>query len=142
VAWKDVLAKTASDLGPNALTNPDGSATPQLEELGRVYERIAPHAGLIRRWRPLREGALEAAGSGRIQAFARPKTPGVFAVLVNDDLRSAQAIPVRVGKAAASLTDLLRNRQVPLAPAAAGGGLRGEIRLEAGDGTILRLKDR
>lgn len=49
VTWKEVLATEPTDLGPNTLTNPDGSVTPQLEELGRVYAQLAPHADVLLR---------------------------------------------------------------------------------------------
>jgi len=48
---KIILAKEPTDLGPNALTNPDGTATPQLEEIGKAYQLLAPHKALIRRWK-------------------------------------------------------------------------------------------
>lgn len=53
-----ILAKEPTDLGPNALTNPDGTATPQLEEIGRAYRLIAAHKALIRRWRCRRKKCL------------------------------------------------------------------------------------
>jgi hypothetical protein len=51
VTWTNVLTGSATDLGPNALTNPDCTPTPQLEELGSVYQRIASHKELIRQWK-------------------------------------------------------------------------------------------
>ena len=48
---KIILAQKPTDLGPNALTNPDGTVTPQLLEIGKGYRLLAPHRKLIRRWK-------------------------------------------------------------------------------------------
>lgn len=139
VTWKDVLAQEATDLGPNALTNPDGSVTPQLEELGRIYARIAPHTEWIRRWRLAKDPLLEAEAPGRAQVFIDPESGNAFAVVLNDDLHEEQDIVVRVGEKIDSLRDLLRDREVPLQLDFLGGSGAGEITLAAGDGTILAL---
>jgi hypothetical protein len=141
VAWKDVLAKAPTDLGPNALTNPDGSATPQLEELGRVYAQIAPHAELIRRWRLSAAPAVETEGSGQAQAFEDPETGSTFVVLLNDDLHQEQTVTVRVGETTAIVRDLLRGQEIALKRDFASGSGTGEVVLAAGAGTILQLGD-
>ena len=137
VAWKQVLAKKATDLGPNALTNPDCSATPQLEELGRVYARIAPQARLIRRWRITDQPVLEVEAPGRGHVFA----DGVkhFALIVNDDLRKRQEIRVRVGERVASVRDVFGGQEIPVKRDFTGGSGVARIGLDAGDGTVLAL---
>ncbi|OIO94564.1 MAG: hypothetical protein AUJ96_28575 [Armatimonadetes bacterium CG2_30_66_41] len=141
VTWKDVLAKEVTDLGPNALTNPDGSPTPQLEELGRVYARLAPHTALIRRWRLSSAPVVETEGSGQVQAFADPETGAAFAVLLNDELHEDQTIAVRVGETTSSVRDLLRDQDIALKRDFAGGSGTGAVALRAGQGTILQLGD-
>lgn len=139
VEWKQVLAKEATDLGPNALTNPDGSPTPQLEELGRTYARILPHTERIRRWRLSKELLLEAEGSGRSQVFMDPESGQAFAIVLNDNLQEEQTVVVRVGERTGRLKDLPQGREIPLQPDFLGGSATGEILLAPGDGTILAL---
>ena len=140
VKWKNVLARENTDMGPNALTNPDGSTTEQLEELGRVFARIAPHAGLIRRWRHTKEPLLETQGIGRSQTFMDTETGGAFAVILNDDLHQERTIVVRVGTTTSSLVDVIQNQKVSLEPGSTGGITTGQISLNAGDGTILAIE--
>ncbi|MFH1919582.1 MAG: hypothetical protein ABIP48_06860 [Planctomycetota bacterium] len=136
VAWKNVLAKTATDLGPNALTNPDGTPTPQLEELGRAYERIAPHKDLIRRWKPAALAAAEVTPPGQIQCFIDPATERGYAVVVNDDLKSERTIEIRLKSGRDTLLDVARGGEIELADSA-DGTKRGTLALSAGEGTIL-----
>jgi hypothetical protein len=126
-------------MGPNALTNPDGSTTQQLEELGRAFAKIAPHAGLIRRWRHTKEPLLETEDIGKIQAFRDTEKGRVFAVVLNDDLRHDRTIVVRVGEKTSFLTDVLRNQEISLERDFTGGSATGKISLKAGDGTILAI---
>ena len=140
VTWKDVLAKENTDMGPNALTNPDGSATAQLEELGRVYAKIAPHAGLIRGWRIAKEPLLETEGIGRSQTFIDAETGRAFAVVLNDDLHQERTIVVRVRAPSLSLVDHIDDRKIPLEPGSAGGVATAQISLKAGGGTVLAIE--
>lgn len=139
VEWKSVLAKEETDLGPNALTNPDGGATPQLEELGRLYARLAPQAGLLRQWQRLREPLVEAGGSAQVQAFVEPASGNLYAVVLNDDLQQEQTVLLRFGETVAGVRDLLANQPLPLAPDFAGGSGTLRLRLAAGDGAILAI---
>ncbi|MCP4640904.1 MAG: hypothetical protein GY851_10745 [bacterium] len=140
VAWKDVLATEETDMGPNALTNPDGSVTPQLEELGRVYARIAPHAALIRHLALAHLPVIEADVPGRLQVFTHPDTDARYAIVVNEDLHDAQDIAIRTGERVVSVTDVLTEKAVPLESDFAGGSSSGVVALQAGDGTLLRVE--
>ena len=139
IAWKNVLATTETDMGPNALTNPDGSTTVQLEELGRVFARVLPHTALIRRWQRLSTVLMKTGPGSAVQLFTDPETQRVFAVLVNDDLHLDQTITVHLGKKVTGLADLTHARQIPLMPSLAGGRSTANVRLAAGDGTILEI---
>jgi hypothetical protein len=139
VEWKSVLAKTATDLGPNALTNPDGSATPQLEELGRLYARLAPQADLLRDWQRLREPLIEALAGATAQAFVLPASGALYAVVVNDDLQQEQTITVRFGERVTGVHDVLAAQPVAGTQDFAGGSSTLRLRLAAGDGTILAI---
>lgn len=139
VEWRDVLAVEPTDLGPNALTTPDGRPTPQLEEMGRVYARLAPHTPLIRRWRPVPALHVETSDGAVLQCFSDPDTDGLFVVILNDDLRNPRTIAVRAGESVNGLHDLVHDREVPLSAEFAGGSAVGEIPLQAGEGTLLRI---
>lgn len=140
VEWKDVLAKTDTDLGPNALTNPDGSVTPQLEELGRAYAAIEPHTPLIRRWQRQNSSAIETSDNGQLQTFKDPETNNLYAVLLNDDLQQARDIPIRAGEGVSTVADVVRAREIPLEKDFAGGSSTGHIPLAPGEGTVLLIK--
>jgi hypothetical protein len=139
VEWRSVLAKVPTDLGPNALTNPDASSTPQLDELGRLYARLRPHSDLLRRWRRLAEPLLEATGVSQAQVFVDPAAGTAYAVALNDDLQHDQTAIVRVGEAVTGLRDLLSGRALALTHDFAGGSATASLQLAAGDGTILVL---
>ena len=140
VEWKSVLAKEATDLGPNALTNPDGSATPQLEELGRVYARLAPQLELLRQWQRLREPLVEASAGGQVQAFCEPVSGGLYAVVVNDDLQQEQPVALRFGETVTDVRDVLAGQPLALTQDFAGGSSTLSLRLAAGDGAILAIR--
>jgi len=142
VPWKDVLAKTATDMGPNALTNPDCSATPQLKELGRLYARIAPHSSLIRRWRIASRTLLETQSGGSAQVFVDPQSGSLFAVVLNDDLHGERDLVVRVGETITGAKDLLGRRPITLLRDFTGGSGKCTLHLAPGDGTILALTQR
>ncbi|MFA6240952.1 MAG: hypothetical protein WC655_08490 [Candidatus Hydrogenedentales bacterium] len=139
VEWKDVLAKNETDLGSNALTNPDCSATPQLEELGRVYKRIAPHSALIRLWQRSDSQAIKAEGNGQAQVFADPDSKGLYAVVLNDDLYEARDVTLHADKTVTSLTNTVTGQAIELVARADGTGNTATLRLEAGDGTIVSV---
>ena len=139
VVWKDALIKEPTDMGPNALTNPDCSATPQLEELGRAYARIAPHTGLILRWRMTNIGLVDTEAPGQVQAFQDPDSGDAFAVVLNDNLQKDEEVVVRFGERVAAARDMARDRDIPLASDFAGGSSTGTLALAAGEGTILAL---
>lgn len=140
VAWKDVLAKEATDLGPNALTNPDGSVTPQLTELGRIYSRLIPHAELLRRWQRLDEPLLETEAPGKGQLFVDPVDQAVYALVLNDDLQRDQPVSVRVGERIAAVRNASTGAAVALSKDFAGGSSTVRVPLSAGDGAILLLE--
>jgi len=139
VTWTNVLAKTETDLGPNALTNPDGSVTPQLSELGRLYTRLTPHTALIRRWQRSGEPLLETSEPGKGQLLTDPGDGVIYAVVLNDDLQREQTITVRVGERVAAVRDLLAGKTLALTKDFAGGSSTVSIRLAAGDGAVLVL---
>lgn len=139
VAWKHVLAREAIDLGPNALTNPDGTPTPQLEELGRTYELIARHKGLIGRWKSTSPLAVEITAPGRIQCFIDPPTERRYAVVVNDDLHGTREMAIRLGPGVKTLADVVRGEEIHVADSGVRGARHGTLALNAGEGTIVEI---
>ncbi len=139
VAWKDVLAKTETDLGPNALTNPNGTATPQLEELGRVYGQLVLHTEVILRWRAYDNSGITVEGDGQLQCFVDPKDNGLYTVVLNDDLHEAHTLKLQLKKAVSAMKDVARNQEISLDAKSSEGLTTGSIRLDAGEGVILRL---
>lgn len=138
---KIILAKEPTDLGPNALTNPDGTATPQLEEIGRAYRLIAAHKALIRRWRrtdrPIATVESPIAG----QCFVDPTTGKYYAVVLNDDFHREHIAEIGLQAGTTGLADIVRDRQINLK------GLDstdrtgfGRLTLAAGEGTILAIQ--
>ena len=140
---KIILAKEPRDLGPNALTNPDGTATPQLEEIGKAYQLLAPHKALIRRWK--RTDRLVATVEAPIeeQCFIDPTTGKHYAVVVNDDLHRTRVAKIHLGAETTRLADIILNEEIELEEADfAGGGRLGHVTLEAGEGTILVIEQK
>jgi len=138
---KIILAKEPTDLGPNALTNPDGTATPQLEEIGKAYQLLAPHKALIRRWK--RTDRLVATVEAPIeeQCFIDPTTGKHYAVVVNDDLHRTRVAKIHLGAETTRLADIILNEEIELEEADfAGGGRLGHVTLAAGEGTILGIE--
>lgn len=133
VAWKDVLAKEATDLGPNALTNPDCSPTPQLVELGRIYSLIGPHKSLIRRWRVTAPPFATVTAPGQIECFTDPTSGRRYALVVNDDLHQAQVVQVRLVGETGHLVDILSNQSLENKDGAF------QLRFRPGDGAILEV---
>ncbi len=136
---KILLAKQPTDMGPNALTNPNGSPTAQLDELGRAYALIKPHTKLIRRWRrtPLLVATTESPISS--QCFVDPKTGSYYAVLVNDDLHRPRVAEIRLEAGATALRDIVHKEDIKLTLDFAGGSSTGRLALAAGEGTILAI---
>jgi hypothetical protein len=139
VTWKHVLAKETTDLGPNALTNPDCSPTPQLVELGRIYASIAPHKSLIRNWRPVPTPFASVTAPGQIQCFVNPADGRRYAVVVNDDFHESRVVQVRLDDATGQLVDIVRRQATESNSRLGKEHSRAAIRLDAGEGTILEV---
>ncbi len=141
VKWKKVLAKHPVDMGPNALTNPDGSATPQLEALGRAYARVQTHAALVQHWQPWTgEPVLEVGSPAHIGLFAVPGKPVIYAIVVNDDLKRSRTLSGRVGETIETVRDVVAQKPLILKKDFAGGSAAFQVSLAPGDGTILALE--
>ncbi len=140
VTWKEVLATQPTDLGPNALTNPDGSTTPQLEELGRVYAQLAPHADLLLRLKRSEIEALRLEGPGALQGFVDPDTGARYAIVVNDDLHERRELRLRVNRSIEKLEDLIEHGALPLTGTVVEKPATGTLVLDAGSGTLLGIR--
>lgn len=142
---KIVLAKGPTDLGPNALTNPDGTPTPQLKELGKAYKLLGPHRTLIRRWKAAASPIADTKAPAQIQCFIDPATGRHYAVVVNDDLHRARPVDIILETRVKKLFDIVRRKEIELVDDRGNGRRRSAITLAAGEGTILEAtieKDR
>ena len=144
---EDILAKQPTDMGPNALTNPDGSTTPQFIELGKIYKSIVPHKPLIHRWKPITpwQAGFWAIDTN-FQCFFDPFERKHYAVIVNQELKNSRAIDVRIDDKRLSLYDIVRKKKLNLTagrdPSSTGmnsATIGGYAPLTAGEGTILRI---
>ncbi len=139
-----ILATQVTDLGPNALTKPDSTATPQLQELGIAYRRIRPHAALIRRWERL-DSSLSGitpttAPLASATYFSDPQTSNrSYLVIINDDLQQGSIIPLCLPLNIVSAEDIARGGSLALTSDVANNLRRTQVQLQAGEGTILRL---
>mgnify|MGYP003646136195 CR=1 FL=1 len=140
VKWKEVLAKEATDLGPNALTNPDGSTTPQLEELGKVYAQLAPHTELLLRLKRSEEAFVEVTdGPASVQSFVDPESGGRYVIVVNDDLKVTQELTLGFGTVTA--VSALAGAELANLKTTTGNGPRtAMVSLVAGDGILLTIQ--
>jgi hypothetical protein len=140
VAWKDVLATQPTDLGPNALTNPDGSTTPQLEELGRIYNQIAPYANLLLRLKRIEITGLAVEGTGSLQGFLDPDTGARYAIVVNDDLHESRALRLSVRDSETMVEDQLNKSVITRGPDNTPTPRTYDLTLSSGDGTLLLIQ--
>ena len=141
VAWKEVLATEATDLGPNALTNPDGSATPQLEELGRVYAELAPHADLLLRLARIDDAPMEIVdGPASVQGFVDPKTGARYAMVVNDDLHEAREVVLKMSDAHSSAEVVVGTVDVTTLGGTTNNPQSRKLSMAPGAGTLLGIK--
>jgi hypothetical protein len=140
VKWKEVLAKVPTDLGPNALTDPDGSITPQLEELGRVYAQLAPHADLLLRMEQSGAALVEIVeGPGSIQVFEDPETETRYAIVINDDLKETRDVTLRLGGSVSTTTILTRDGNTATEVEEIGRSPITTVSMTAGDGVLLKI---
>jgi hypothetical protein len=131
--WTELVHQTV-DPGPNALTFPDGSATQQLVELGNTYKLVAPHKGLIQRWKAVDIGDLAITSNGTTQRFTDPKTETDYLVIVNDDFDKEQAISITLKALSSTLKDIVQGL-----PAKSGSETRNTFVLPPGGGTIVEI---
>ena len=130
---------------PLCLTYNGGRSTPQVLEMGRVYGRLAPVEDLLVSLRPARIPAAFAAAPAALGSFRSALHPADrLAVVVNDDLEQAKKLELLFASNTASVTDVLSGQAVGLTPESIGqdGLLRGEVTLDPGGGTILRVSYR
>ena len=131
--WTELLDRTV-DPGPNALTFPDGTATPQLVELGQTYKLLAPHKALIRRWKAVDAADFEITSNGTVQRFTDPKTERDYLVIVNDDFDNQQVISITLKTSSSTLKDIVHGL-----PVKADNNARTTFVLPPGGGTILEI---
>ncbi len=135
VKWKEVLAKEATDLGPNALTNPDGSTTPQLEELGKVYAQLAPHGELLLRLKRSDEAFAEVVdGPASVEGFVEPESGARYLIVVNDNLHETREVVLRIDGAFVRAVNLTSDSEITVTENTT------KLPLSAGGGALIRIQ--
>ena len=134
-------AAEPTDLGPNALTNPDGSPTPQLEELGRLYAKIARHKDLIRRWKKTPDSPITAEAPAKLQCFTDPRTDNRYAVILNDNLTEKADLILAAEQAVKTIQEITQGRIVWKSSGQSTEEHQAHITLPAGGGAILQVLD-
>ena len=141
VPWKDILMKEPTDAGPGSLTTLDAKATPQLQEIGKIYQSIAPYTKVILKWKAASQPLVTAEPPAAIQCFVNPEDTSFYAIVVNDDLHSSQTIKLHFKPEVIKVTDIIHNQpSIALTKKTNSSDKLGSIKLEAGAGTILQLK--
>jgi len=140
VSWKDILLKKSVDAGHAALTTLDAKATPQLEEIGKIFQSMMPFEKLILRWKAASQALVTVQPPALIQCFVDPEDNKQYAVVVNDNLHSSQTIKLSIMSRVDKVVDVIHNnREIVLSSDSSNGTKTGTIELKAGDGTILYL---
>jgi hypothetical protein len=137
VCWKWALAKVETDLGPNALLNPDLSSTPQLDAVSDIARRLIFVPDLTSWTRSRR--AVTAKGRGDAQAFSASDGRELV-VVVNDLLTSPTTLEVSIDYEVHGARELTQTYAVELLQKKV--GVRGStfsVRLGPGDGAIIEL---
>lgn len=136
VAWTNVLATAPTDMGPNALTNPDATATTQLNEMGKLYRTLEPHTGLMLRWHRQPASCIQIASPMSSSCFIDPSTGGQYLVLVNDDLHNRAEAQFRLPSQYKSAREVSDSASVS---ANVDRSLI-SVRLNSGAGVIIQLE--
>jgi hypothetical protein len=141
VEWKDVLLKKNIDAGPGGLTNPDGTVTPQFQELGRFYKQIAPYRSQILRWQKTAADGIEIKNNNSIDLtiFLDSSTKLKYAVIVNSNLAQSKSFEITIPSKFKRVLDLMNQRVVTTSSKT---GSTVSFTLNAGEGTILEINDR
>ena len=138
-AWKEILAKKPTDLGVNALTNPDGSVTPQLVEMGKAYQALQPFRPRIARWQPCDTLSIDSLSPESYQVFRDPADGVFYCVVVNDSFSQERDIQLRFEHSVTKVLNLRTDQELPMKEDFANGIKLAQVSLEPGDGTVLTI---
>lgn len=137
VAWKEVFAKEPTDVGFSALTTPDGSATPQLKEMGKVFGLLKPHGPLIVRWKADSMEGIAVSQGISAGCFIDPDQGGQYLVLVNDRLTHENTAKVKLPAGVRRVEEITQGKRIT--PTADSEGRLFSLLLRPGEGAILHL---
>lgn len=124
VSWKEVLVRKEVSAGYGALLTVHGKATPQFDELGRLFPILRECTEVLREVRPadLPEWFADLPDSVCAAAFSTQEKAETVLILVNDDLDNS----IRVSLAQTGWKDLISGREC-----------RESLELEPGGGAVL-----
>lgn len=137
-----ILVKEATQVGYDALLDRRGNPTPQGSEMFMLFRKLARHKALLGRLIPSNTQWVAAEGGARIGCFVDDSTGERYAVAVNPDFGATQAVTLTATMGTRGLMDVLTGKSLELMPLGRADGSRGTtIRLEAGDGVLLKLEN-
>ena len=138
---QEVLVKKATRVGYSGLLDRRGDPTPQFSEMSMLFCKLAPHKALLRRLTPSDTPWIAADGGAQSGNFLDSGTSDRYAIVVNPDFSATQVVTLTAAVDTHDLVDMLTGKSLKLKRfTGAGGNIRIEIGLKAGDGVLLKIK--
>jgi hypothetical protein len=137
---RPVLVKEPTRVGYDALLDATGNPTPEGSEAFALFQKLAPHKALLRRLVPTGSPWLTADGGAQVGCYRDPGTGERYAVVVNPDFAAAHDVTLTPAQGTRGIADVLAGTRVGLTPSPTGGGSQAKIRLQAGDGSLLKIE--
>jgi hypothetical protein len=138
---KDIVLKTPTVVGYDALLDFRGRPTPQFNTLAQLYRKLSPHKPLLRRLVPSADAWLTADAGAQVGCFVDPTDQGRYAFVVNADMAAEKTVHVSPASSVAGLVDVLENRPLGWdSSASTTDARRATVALDAGSGVFLRAR--
>jgi len=137
-----IIKKRFETNSPSSLTYPDGSPVPQAKAVINTYAQLQKIEPILLALQisdiPYVSGSYPAA----LQSFTKDDGHEIYCVVVNDDFEEARELDLSFLPNVREVVDIISGKTVDLSSDINTQMLKGKIRLEAGDGTVLKLKIR
>jgi len=135
---KDIVMKTPTVVGYDALLDFRGRPTPQFNILAQLYRKLSQHKPLLRRLAPSSDAWLTVDAGAPIGCFIDPTTKDRYAFVVNADMAAGKTVHATAASSVAGLVDVLEGRQMNWDAATSADTHRATITFEAGSGVLLK----
>jgi hypothetical protein len=137
---RPILVKTATRVGCDALLDPKGNPTPEGSKMFTLYHKLTPHKSLLWALTLSNTPWVTADGGTQISSLVDSTTGKQYAIAVNPDFGAAHVVTLTTTMNTRGLMDVLASTRLKLAPLGTGGTFGTKIRLEAGDGVMLKIE--